>query len=54
MDRQWSLGHSYDYCRNYKGKKERRRLGYWKQNRDIPMELRNGTIKVADDISKKR
>lgn len=42
MDRQWNLECWYDYCRNYKGKKEKRRQRYWKQNRNIPMELRNG------------
>lgn len=54
MDRQWNLERWYDYCRNYKRKKEKRRQRYWKQNRDIPMELRNGMTKVANDLSKKR
>lgn len=51
MDRRWSLELSYDCCRNNKGRKEKRRLAAWKENRGI---LRVGMEEVDDQVRKKR
>lgn len=50
MDRQWSVELSYDYCRNNKGREEKRRLAAWQENRGILMV---GMVEVDDQVSKK-